>query len=389
MITRFIQKSSVALAFFILVFGVSFFPSNIAQAVYPASCCTITQGGFSPEPTVTNYEWSCTGGACDSGGGGGGGSSIVYPTASLSANPTSITRGQSSTLTWSSTNATSCAGTNFNTGNATSGSVSVSPTDTTVYSVSCVNSEASATAGSTVTVTNGAAGVNVRYAVDWDMNGTVDEIVPASGYVNLGTLQTTNHSWSTTGLKTFQARTQDDNGNVSSWAQYSITISTPQCSDGIDNDGNGVVDLADTGCSGSTDDTESGGTFQCSDGIDNDGNGFTDYPSDTGCSAANDNTELGMAACSTNKTGDINATPSRVNQGSSATLSWNAQNITTSCVISGPGVSQTIPAAACAVPSTASFATPAITTQSVYTLTCDGTFLDSAIVNVIPKIEEF
>ena len=35
------------------------------------------------------------------------------PTATLSANPTSITSGQSSTLTWSSTNATSCTGTGF------------------------------------------------------------------------------------------------------------------------------------------------------------------------------------------------------------------------------------------------------------------------------------
>ena len=37
-------------------------------------------------------------------------------TATLSANPTTITNGQSSTLTWSSTGATSCTGINFSTG---------------------------------------------------------------------------------------------------------------------------------------------------------------------------------------------------------------------------------------------------------------------------------
>src|SRR5207344_3135703 len=49
------------------------------------------------------------------------------PTVTLSANPASITSGQSSTLTWSSTNATSFTGTGF-TASGTSGSVSVSPT---------------------------------------------------------------------------------------------------------------------------------------------------------------------------------------------------------------------------------------------------------------------
>src|ERR1019366_935984 len=68
----------------------------------------------------------------------GGGTAM--PTASLSASPTSITSGQSSTLTWSSTNATSCTGTGFSTGGATSGSASVSPTVTTTYSVSCTGS---------------------------------------------------------------------------------------------------------------------------------------------------------------------------------------------------------------------------------------------------------
>jgi len=59
------------------------------------------------------------------------------PTATISANPTSITSGNSSILSWSSSNAASCVGTNFSTGNAISGSISVSPTSNTTYSVNC------------------------------------------------------------------------------------------------------------------------------------------------------------------------------------------------------------------------------------------------------------
>jgi hypothetical protein len=59
------------------------------------------------------------------------------PTATISANPTSITSGGSSTLSWLSSDAISCSGTNFETGNATSGNVSVSPITNTTYSINC------------------------------------------------------------------------------------------------------------------------------------------------------------------------------------------------------------------------------------------------------------
>lgn len=77
--------------------------------------------------------------------------SSARPTDTLTANPTNITSGSSSTLSWSSTNAQSCVGTNFSTGGAISGSVSVSPAVTTLYSVNC----AGVTASATVTVTGG------------------------------------------------------------------------------------------------------------------------------------------------------------------------------------------------------------------------------------------
>lgn len=57
------------------------------------------------------------------------------PTASLSINPNTVQYGNSATLNWSCGNATSCAGTNFNTGGAMSGSLTVSPTVSTTYTV--------------------------------------------------------------------------------------------------------------------------------------------------------------------------------------------------------------------------------------------------------------
>jgi len=74
------------------------------------------------------------------------------PTVTISANPTSITAGQSATITWGSTNASSCTGSGFSTGGTTSGSVSVSPSTTTTYSVSCSGPGGSSSNSTLVTV---------------------------------------------------------------------------------------------------------------------------------------------------------------------------------------------------------------------------------------------
>ncbi len=87
-----------------------------------------------------------------SGGGGGGGTVYPTPTASLSASPATITLGQSVTLTWSETNATTCGGTNFTTSNTLSGSITLTPQTTTVYTLTCSGNGGTATAHATVTV---------------------------------------------------------------------------------------------------------------------------------------------------------------------------------------------------------------------------------------------
>lgn len=102
------------------------------------------------------------------------------------------------------------------------------------------------------------------------------------------------------------------------------------------------------------------------------------------CSAS---VNVGGGAC-TAPTGTITANPTRVKSGSSSTITYSATGITTSCTVTGPGVNQTIPANSCTVPGS-SVSTGALTTQSVYILTCDGVERGRVVVNVLPKIIEF
>ncbi|MEM8606365.1 MAG: hypothetical protein AAGF92_04645 [Myxococcota bacterium] len=69
------------------------------------------------------------------------------------------------------------------------------------------------------------------------------------------------------------------------------TNTTPECRDGIDNDGDGLVDHpADPGCS-FPDDTREFPEPACSDGVDNDGDTFTDFGEDPQCVSATDSRE--------------------------------------------------------------------------------------------------
>ncbi len=71
-----------------------------------------------------------------------------------------------------------------------------------------------------------------------------------------------------------------------------------QCADGIDNDGDGLIDFPDDpGCTDASDLDETDPP-QCSDGIDNDGDGTTDYPDDPKCSSFRDDDESGSPECS-------------------------------------------------------------------------------------------
>jgi Divergent InlB B-repeat domain len=59
----------------------------------------------------------------------------------------------------------------------------------------------------------------------------------------------------------------------------------PQCGDGRDNDGDGLIDAKDPGCASGGTEGGAQGTSECGDGRDNDGDGLVDRPADPGCDA--------------------------------------------------------------------------------------------------------
>ena len=98
----------------------------------------------------------------DSANGGSGSSAVsvtvsaaAAPTVTITVAPTNITVGQSATLTWSSTNATSCTASNAWTGSeAVSGTMSEKPmaAGTLIYVLTCTGAGGSANATATLTV---------------------------------------------------------------------------------------------------------------------------------------------------------------------------------------------------------------------------------------------
>jgi hypothetical protein len=103
-----------------------------------------------------SFTLTCSG----TGGSGSAGASVtvtapVLPTVTLTANPTSVTIGSSTNLTWSSTNATTCTASGGWTGaKATSGSeVSATLSANTTFTLACTGPGGAANASATVTVT--------------------------------------------------------------------------------------------------------------------------------------------------------------------------------------------------------------------------------------------
>jgi hypothetical protein len=114
--------------------------------------------------TTTSYTILCSGqyGSASSTANisvttGGGGVEPVIPILTLVANPTTISAGATSTLSWASTNITSC-GALWTTATSTSGTQSVSPTSTTNYEIVCNGPSGPATSSATVTVTTSDGG---------------------------------------------------------------------------------------------------------------------------------------------------------------------------------------------------------------------------------------
>ena len=85
----------------------------------------------------------------------------------------------------------------------------------------------------------------------------------------------------------------------------------PACGNGVDDDGDGRTDYPwDPGCvaAGADDETDPADPSACSNGLDDDGDELADFPVDPGCRDANDNSEMDVAVteCSDGRDNDGN-----------------------------------------------------------------------------------
>lgn len=141
------------------------------------------------------------------------------PTATLSANPTTIDQGQSSTLTWGSVNATSCtAAGGFSTGGATSGSASTGAlSSTSVYQVTCDGlGGTSAPAFATVTVL--VPSVSIGASPDRVLSGATTTVSWDAENVNSCSITRNGSTW--------RSLTADANRDVVGSAIDTITTQT-------------------------------------------------------------------------------------------------------------------------------------------------------------------
>jgi hypothetical protein len=101
---------------------------------------------------------------------------VAAPTVSFSASPTIISSGQSSTLSWTSSNATSCSASGGWSGSKSiSGSLAVSPTASTTYTLACTGSNGTTTQSTTVSLSatgtlSGGGSVAIPQLALWQSN---------------------------------------------------------------------------------------------------------------------------------------------------------------------------------------------------------------------------
>jgi hypothetical protein len=198
--------------------------------------------------------------------------------------------------------------------------------------------------------------------------------------------------------------------------ETTVQISSPPCPDGgcssslscdstfSDSNGNGVIDVGESvrftaspGTLGGTaytwnpsetdSNTITGSTF---DHTYSAGGNYQMRVSASGRNSGTCNVTIG-ADCGASPSGTLTAAPARVKQGGTTTLSWSdVKGVHTSCsIIGAPACAVPTPNSSCDLSSASNTCTsPAINTQTTFTLRCDGTDVDSATVDVIPNIIE-
>jgi hypothetical protein len=197
-------------------------------------------------------------------------------------------------------------------------------------------------------------GDTLRYGVDWDNNGSINQWVPSIGYVTSGVGQMLNHTWTTNGAHTFKVLAQDSKGSNSGWRVQSVNIIAPvySCTGTVPTDaamcvgdntglsvdapntvvGSCTVAKCEYVCSsGFIKSDNSCVPTQCNDGMDNvDSEDTLADMADPGCSSISDNDESNAPA-----TASVNATDCYITAGNSScssTVTWGSSNVISASV---------------------------------------------------------
>lgn len=152
---------------------------------------------------------------------------------------------------------------------------------------------AACSAGTPYTISMSATdpqGDQIRYGIDWNGDGSVDQFVPAIGYVLSGTSQTASRTFSSAGAKTVRVLAEDAGGHDSAFASLS---------------------------------------FDC---VSDDARGNADGFSGNGMRSAG--TGLGGESGSLAPDLQIRAIPSLVRAGNTSLINWSASGVV-SCTVSG------------------------------------------------------
>ncbi|MEM9492401.1 MAG: hypothetical protein AAGC55_24860, partial [Myxococcota bacterium] len=163
-----------------------------------------------------------------------------------------------------------------------------SPGDTVLYArafdcsdiaaeVACAQAPS---AGETITIPGPALGDYFVF-VDGDFISGIDFVLNVSGTIGLGgPCEPGNSQFTCEGGQTCDFGT--------------ATCRLTDCNNGVDDDGDGLIDDLDPGCTSADDDNEAPNPSpppQCADSSDNDGDGQIDYPADSDCDNAADDDE--------------------------------------------------------------------------------------------------
>ena len=219
----------------------------------------------------------------------------------------------------------------------------------------------------------------IRYGIDWDANGTVDQYAPppvgaVAQFVPSGTAQTASRIFATAGRKQIQVLTEDSTGLKSTWASFSFTCNASSKT-------TAPVGVGAGAGAGAGSDTNNNGNVNVNTG-NNDTGAFTG-------NGANSGGLGGGLVGGTLPDLVISANPSLLARGAKSKISWKAQNVA-SCKVFGSN-GDTLGSSLESLPGGGNETAP-ITQHTVYTLTCldsaGKTLAKNAEISILPKFSE-